>query len=71
MDAQLIELKAKIESEPFRPFVIELVSDLQIVITKDSEILFPRKRPELVITFTEDGLQHEFEASAIAALVEG
>jgi hypothetical protein len=50
--------------------VIELVSGRQILIGKDSEILFSRKRPELVIAFTDDGLQHEFEASAIAALVE-
>ena len=70
VDAQLIELKAKIEREPFRPFVIELVSGRQIAIGKDSEILFSRKRPELVIAFTDDGLQYEFEASAIAALIE-
>jgi hypothetical protein len=66
----LLELKARIERELFRPFVIELVSGRQIVIGQDSEILFPRKRPELVIAFTDDGLQHEFETSMIAALVE-
>ena len=70
MDVQLIELKAKIEREPFRAFVIELVSGRQIIIGKDSELLSPRKRPELVIAFTDDGLQHEFEASAIASLLE-
>jgi hypothetical protein len=50
-------------------FVIELISGRQILIGKDSEVLFSRKRPELVIAFTDDG-QHEFEASAIAVLVE-
>jgi hypothetical protein len=70
VDGQLIELKAKIAHEPFRPFVIELVSGRQIVIGSDSEILFSCKRPELIIAFTDDGLQHEFELSRIAALVE-
>jgi hypothetical protein len=70
VDGQLIELKAKIARESFRPFVIELVSGRQVRIGSDSEILFSRKRPELMIAFTDDGLQHEFEASAIAALVE-
>jgi hypothetical protein len=69
VDGQLIELKAKIAREPFRPFVIELISG-QIVIGSDSEILFSRKRPELVIAFTDDGLQHEFEISRIAVLIE-
>ena len=67
VDGQLIELKAKLGREPFRPFVIELVSGRQILIGKDSEVLFPWKRPELVIAFTDDGLQYEFEVSAIAA----
>jgi hypothetical protein len=67
---QLIELKAKLAREPFRSFVIELVSGRQIAIGAEAEVLFPRRRPELVIAFTEDGLQHEFEDSAIASLIE-
>jgi hypothetical protein len=58
------------EREPFRPFIVELLSGRQIVIGKDSEVLFPRRRPELIIAFTEDGLQHEFEVSVIASLIE-
>ena len=67
---QPIEFKAKMAREPFRPFAVELLSGRQIIIGKDSEVLFPRRRPELVIAFTEDGLQHEFEFSAIASLIE-
>ena len=63
-------LKSKMHREPFRPLIIELHSGTQIVIDADTEILFPRKRPELVIAFTADGLMHEFETSAIAQLVE-
>jgi hypothetical protein len=56
--------------QPCRPFIVELRSGTQILIDADSEILFPRKRPELIIAFTADGLMHEFETSAIAQLVE-
>jgi hypothetical protein len=66
----LTELKANLAREPFRPFMIELASGRQILIDKDTEILFPHRRPELVIAFTNDGLQHEFEVSAILSLIE-
>jgi len=64
------ELKTKLAREPFRPFVIELASGRQIMIGQDSEIFMPKKRPERVIVFTDDGLQHEFEDSAIISLIE-
>ena len=67
---KLAELKTKLAREPFRPFVIELVSGRQILIGHGSEILFPRKRPELVIAFTDEGLQHEFELEAVIQLSE-
>jgi hypothetical protein len=64
------DLKSKLEREPFRPFIIELGSGRQITISQDSEVLFPRKRPELVIAFTSNGLMHEFELGAIQAFIE-
>jgi len=67
---KIAQLKAKLNREPFRPFVVELISGRQILIGANSEVLFSRKRPELVIAFTEDGLQHEFELGAIASLIE-
>jgi hypothetical protein len=67
---EITELKAKLAREPFRTFVIELASGRQIKIDQDSELFFPRLRPERVIAFTEDGLQHEFDDSAIISLVE-
>jgi hypothetical protein len=63
-------LQTKMRQEPFWPFIIEFQSGHRILIGADSEILFPRKRPELVIAFTDDGLMHEFEAGAIARLTE-
>jgi hypothetical protein len=62
--------RPKCAMEPFRPFIIEFQSGRRILIGADSEILFPRKRAELVIAFTDDGLMHEFEARAIARLSE-
>jgi len=64
------DVKAKLEREPFRPFVIELSSGRLILVDKDSELFFPRRRPELIVAFTDDGLQHEFEAGGIVRLGE-
>ena len=63
-------LEGKMARQPFRPFIVELRSGTRILIDVDSEILFPRKRPGLIIAFSADGLMHEFETSAIAQLVE-
>jgi hypothetical protein len=63
-------LKAKMRREPFRAFIVEFVSGTTILIDADTELLFPRKRPELVIAFTGNGLQHEFEEVAVARLIE-
>jgi hypothetical protein len=63
-------LKAKMRREPFRAFLVEFVSGSTILIDAETEILFPRKRPELVIAFTGNGLQHVFEEAAVARLIE-
>lgn len=63
-------LKTKLEREPFRPFIIELASGRRITIGQESEVFLPKKRPEVVIAFTDDGLQHEFEDSAILSFIE-
>ena len=63
-------LKSKMRREPFRPFTIEFVSGATLRIDSETEMLFPKKRPELVIAFTEGGLQHTFEAIAINRLLD-
>ena len=63
-------LREKMDRQPFRSFVIEFASGSQILVYADSEMLFPRRRPELAIAFTNSGTMHEFEASAIVRLVE-
>lgn len=64
------DIKNRLEREPFRPFIIELASGAQIAIGKDSELFFPRRRPELIIAFTDDGFEHHFEISVINRLIE-
>jgi hypothetical protein len=64
------DLKSKLAREPFRPFVIELARGRQIDINSETELLFPKKRPGLVIAFTADGLMHEFEETVLASLIE-
>ena len=64
------DLKSKLAREPFRAFIIELASGRQITIGADSELLFPQKRPGLVIAFTADGLMHEFEENVVNSLIE-
>ena len=64
-------LQAKIARAPFRAFVIEFQSGSSLFIDEETEVLFPRKRPELVIVFTSpNGLQHEFEVGAITRITE-
>jgi hypothetical protein len=64
------ELKTKLTREPLRPFAIKLASGRQIIINSETELFFPRRHPERVIAFTEDGLQHEFDDSAILSFIE-
>jgi hypothetical protein len=63
------EVKAVYYRKPFRPFTINIVDGEQLAIDKDSEILFPRKKPELIIVFAADGTMHLLEAESVASLV--
>jgi hypothetical protein len=64
------DLKSKLAREPFRPFIIELLSGRRIPVSEAAAVLLYWRRPELVIAFSDEGLQHEFETSAIASLIE-
>ena len=64
------EIKSLTERKPFRPFAIETTGGGQILIAESAYILFPARRPELVIAFTEDGRMHIFEHDAVVRLVE-
>jgi hypothetical protein len=62
------EIKALANRHPFRPFTIEIENGQPVQITQDSDLLFPKRKPNLVIAFTSDGATHIFEAEAVAAL---
>ena len=64
------DIQNRLSREPFRPFIIELASGRHITVRGDYEVLFPRKRPETVFLFTEDGLMHEFDTNAVLSIVE-
>jgi hypothetical protein len=63
------ELRAAVDRKPFLPFAINLFDGEQLTINADTEVLFPKNKPELVIVFSADGMMHLFEAEAIASLV--
>jgi hypothetical protein len=63
------EIKAAVRRKPFRPFAISIVDGQQLVIGQDSEVLFPRNKPQLVIVFNADGTMHLLEAEAVASLI--
>jgi hypothetical protein len=64
------DIQTKLHRLPFRPFIIELENGAQILVTEDAQLFFARLRPELVIAFTGDGLQHEFEIDCVTRLLE-
>ena len=62
------EIKVLIGRTPFRPFTIETTGGKQILVSEETDILLPERRPELVIALTEDGSLHLVEDEAIASL---
>ena len=64
------DLRTKVEADPFRPFVIRLAGGREIFINDaQTEFLFPRIRPELILAFSEDRT-HEFEIGSVLSLIE-
>ena len=64
------ELKNLATREPFRPFTVNLLNGDGILIDSPAALLFPKRRPELVIAFSEDGKMHIFEDVGITSLTE-
>ena len=54
------DLKSKLAREPFRPFIIELVSGRRIAVGADSELLFPGADPDWSSPLRRR-TEHEFE----------
>jgi hypothetical protein len=63
------EIKAAVRRKPFRPFSVNVVDGEQLHISQESEVLFPRSKPQLVIVFNPDGTMHLLEAEAVSSLI--
>jgi hypothetical protein len=64
------QIKELAQRDPFRPFAILLDNGVEIPINSETEMLFPRKRPESVYVFADNGKGWIFEARAVSALNE-
>jgi hypothetical protein len=62
------EIKAAVARKPFRSFTLNTVDGRSMVITEESEVLLPSKKPNLVIVFEADGAMHLLEAEALASI---
>jgi hypothetical protein len=62
------EIKKVANREPFRPFAIVLQSGHEIEVTTETELLFPKNRPNDVYVFANNGAGWIFEAQAVSAL---
>jgi len=61
------EIKALAKLEPFRRFAIVFDSGRELIVESDTELLFPKKQPNLVIAFAS-GSHWIFEAESVTAL---
>jgi hypothetical protein len=58
-----------VRRRPFRPVEVTTTSGDHYVLTNEGYFYNnPRRRPELVVLFTEDGLMHLLEAGRIVSL---
>jgi hypothetical protein len=65
---KLADIAERAEQRPFRPFAIETVGGGLIEIEKESDILLPPRRPDLVIVFNPTGRMWILDRSQISAL---
>lgn len=63
------QIKGLAARQPFRPFVIKLENGDLVPVTDESELFFPKAKPNLVIAFSA-GKSWTFEAEAVSALLE-
>jgi hypothetical protein len=65
---KLSELKAKLQREPFRPFVIDLQSGRQVRVESEAHIKLPPDGFDVVIVFGTDGLVHHLPLDSIVTV---
>ena len=65
---KITEIKSMMEQAPFRPFTVLLENGHDLTVTRESELLFPKNRPGLMIIFNADGIMTIFEDRAVTAI---
>ena len=66
MDTQ--QLRALITRRPFRPFQIATSAGDHYAILEEADIFNNRRRPDLYVIFTDDGLAHWIESGDIVSV---
>ena len=66
MDAK--QLRELIARRPFRPIQIATAAGDHYAIVEEADIFNNRRRPELYVIFTADGLAHWIEADDIVSV---
>jgi hypothetical protein len=67
-EMKLADISERAEQRPFRSFVIETTGGGLIEIEKESDILLPPRRPDLVIVFNSSGRMWILGVDQIASL---
>jgi hypothetical protein len=62
------QLKELVNRRPFRPIQITTASGDHYAVLEEADIFNNRRRPDLYVIFTEDGLAHWIEAGDIVSV---
>jgi hypothetical protein len=62
------QLKELVIRRPFRPIQIATASGDHYAVLEEADIFNNRRRPDLYVIFTEDGLAHWIEAGDIVSV---
>jgi hypothetical protein len=62
------QLKELVNRRPFRPIQIATASGDHYAVLEEADIFNNRRRPDLYVIFTEDGLAHWIEAGDIVSI---
>jgi len=62
------QLKELVTRRPFRPFEVATSAGDHYAVLEEADIFNNRRRPDLFIIFTEDGLAHWIESTDIVSV---
>jgi hypothetical protein len=65
---KLVDIQARAEQKPFRPFAVETTGGSWIDVEKQSDILLPERRPDIVVIFDRSGRMYILDINEISAV---